>query len=980
MAATATLSSSAGTSPNYLHSPPPPSHSTVVPAYPYNVSIVPNRNITPDDSGINTRLPSVCVDYLSHDWAEDDVWASWKQMTRHKSEIANGVRLENASWRTWAKQRGNLKTISPETLNWLKDSDVTWLYGPLHTAVDAVPPPKVATANERLGLEPLRTLSDTKAEKKKAETVASVAPQSTAHARKSKKVAVVTKPILKYRSLSDILLPAGTPSSPILEFPPSIDEDGADDDQPGATPVTHAKSDSNLVRMGSATRRSRFSPASTPRASSPEGNSDSSTTLTRSGSEKRHISFNHRVEQCIAVDSTEDARRYPSYRSNSDSDEDGDDEDDVLTFRSSSSPRVANFGPSGMTQPATSSKEREPHTIARLGPTTLKSTEVWPAPSPAVVYHQMPMQEQSQPGRNPYPNPVATYSARPPGGRRAMYDYSNSASTSTTGAMPSGWDPDDDEDYAMGFDYFNGPDVGVGDEYDMAQYGSQHLVGTSHNHYQGGTTGNAGPPYLGTGAYAPPYGASPTSSTSNSASSSNESSPNHSRRSSNNPSTSTSPTSPPAPVRGPHSPSNTRDALPPKRSILKGVPGGGGRSRENSAEDGSTGSPTFASPPHSGRASPIPSSPSSLGASRPGYNRRTSSEEVFGERESRGRSASRGSSSSLERSASSDARRSSISPTASYASIVASGSSWGPGAPGPRKGSSESLSNLANQLNAARVMPDLPEASSESETETLKAVVDDETEDDDDDDEIKESSNSPVTSVIITPSSPNEGPDIETVEDVEIPGETSKTKKAAPAPVTTQRNVAPGPKSPPLVPAPAVTSPGIATSSTSTAASTSNNSTANHPSTSSGGPRYRQPSPSAPTTSTTTERDPISSATEAVPSLSNSPSLDPAEFASPAWADEKDATPSYARRSLLRAARGGSSEGRDESSGRGSVDSGRSGHQDDYGFGLYDEDGESGLVGRTLDVVGSARDLLGAITKGVWNIAGGRSAPAPANR
>lgn len=34
------------------------------------------------------------------------------------TQIANGVRLENASWRTWAKQRGNLKTINPETLNW----------------------------------------------------------------------------------------------------------------------------------------------------------------------------------------------------------------------------------------------------------------------------------------------------------------------------------------------------------------------------------------------------------------------------------------------------------------------------------------------------------------------------------------------------------------------------------------------------------------------------------------------------------------------------------------------------------------------------------------------------------------------------------------------------------------------------------------------------------------------------------------------
>lgn len=102
-------------------SPSTPTHSSsgVIPVYPYNVAMVPQvHGPTPDDSGITTRLPSICVDYLSHDWAEDDVWTSWKAMTKHKSEIANGVRLENASWRTWAKQRGNLKTISPETLNW----------------------------------------------------------------------------------------------------------------------------------------------------------------------------------------------------------------------------------------------------------------------------------------------------------------------------------------------------------------------------------------------------------------------------------------------------------------------------------------------------------------------------------------------------------------------------------------------------------------------------------------------------------------------------------------------------------------------------------------------------------------------------------------------------------------------------------------------------------------------------------------------
>ena len=80
--------------------------------------VVSNTNPAPDDAQIESQTPWICVDYLSHDWKDEDVWSSWKAMTKRKNEISNGVRQENASWRTWAKQRGNLKTISPETLNW----------------------------------------------------------------------------------------------------------------------------------------------------------------------------------------------------------------------------------------------------------------------------------------------------------------------------------------------------------------------------------------------------------------------------------------------------------------------------------------------------------------------------------------------------------------------------------------------------------------------------------------------------------------------------------------------------------------------------------------------------------------------------------------------------------------------------------------------------------------------------------------------
>lgn len=71
-----------------------------------------------DDSSIEYE-PSRHVDYLSHEWREEDVWASWRYVTKHRDTYSNGLRLENASWRTWMKLKQGLGTISPEALNWL---------------------------------------------------------------------------------------------------------------------------------------------------------------------------------------------------------------------------------------------------------------------------------------------------------------------------------------------------------------------------------------------------------------------------------------------------------------------------------------------------------------------------------------------------------------------------------------------------------------------------------------------------------------------------------------------------------------------------------------------------------------------------------------------------------------------------------------------------------------------------------------------
>jgi hypothetical protein len=73
--------------------------------------------VSEDDSAVR-KEPSRHVDYLSYEWREEDIWSSWRHIVEHRSVYGERSRLENASWRTWAKSQFKLKTVSPETLNW----------------------------------------------------------------------------------------------------------------------------------------------------------------------------------------------------------------------------------------------------------------------------------------------------------------------------------------------------------------------------------------------------------------------------------------------------------------------------------------------------------------------------------------------------------------------------------------------------------------------------------------------------------------------------------------------------------------------------------------------------------------------------------------------------------------------------------------------------------------------------------------------
>ncbi|KAH8833192.1 hypothetical protein DL96DRAFT_1585157 [Flagelloscypha sp. PMI_526] len=295
-------------------------------------------NAISDDSSVST-LPRSQVDYLSHQWKEDDIAKSWRSMTRQKNDIANGPRLENASWRTWWKQRNKLKTVSPETLNWLKDSDVTWLYGPLHTSVDWTPPPKP---------KPQPTSVDDPTKSSVAGGKLDLATEPP----------LKRKSILKQRTISEMLISDFT--SPPFTSAENDNEDGLgsalanpDRHKPARPGLPHTKSDTHVTRWRPDRPLRKDSPPrvsvpgqtdesseieedlsdkancaldTAPAAAAPPTNSLSSVVpsseATRNrrkrarlspsssdegkDSKKKHISFNTFVEQCIAIDKPKD--------------------------------------------------------------------------------------------------------------------------------------------------------------------------------------------------------------------------------------------------------------------------------------------------------------------------------------------------------------------------------------------------------------------------------------------------------------------------------------------------------------------------------------------------------------------------------------------------------------------------------------------------------------------------------------------------
>lgn len=209
-----------------------------------------------DDTAVRQE-PSRQVDFLSHEWREEDIWSSWRNIvSQRKTVYGERSRLENASWRTWAKTKFDLRTVSPERLNWLKESDVTWLYGPLKVAASY-------PITHRAGSHP------------------------SSHLSKNNSF-VNKKPILKKRSMSEVMLQKSlSTSSLVKQAAASVQSQGGQWRRSGPDVI-----DSKLQSETPSRDQIDYFTS----------RSDSSIGTPYESHEKRHIRFDDRVEQCIAVD------------------------------------------------------------------------------------------------------------------------------------------------------------------------------------------------------------------------------------------------------------------------------------------------------------------------------------------------------------------------------------------------------------------------------------------------------------------------------------------------------------------------------------------------------------------------------------------------------------------------------------------------------------------------------------------------------
>ncbi|PVH92751.1 hypothetical protein DM02DRAFT_575302, partial [Periconia macrospinosa] len=290
--------------------------------------------VSEDDTNLRPE-PSQHVDYLSPDRKEEDVWSSWRHIVEHRSVYGEQSRLENASWRQWAKLLYRLRNGTPESLNWYFSKNVAddRLYSPLQPSTN-------------------RHISH------HASELVSRLPKSNSFLAK--------KPILKKRSMSEVMLQKSISTSLLVN-------QAAAGVQAQQATIVNFDGRRRRPFVGRATASNfMLIPTRTISGDTIDYFSSQSTSgLRRPGEgDKKHIRFDKKVEQCIAVeckgvdeDDEEDFDHNPlaKYR-----DDDSSSDEGVVMMKQSTRKR-----PLSRTSSKTSISG-ENKTTAKLEPTTLK--------------------------------------------------------------------------------------------------------------------------------------------------------------------------------------------------------------------------------------------------------------------------------------------------------------------------------------------------------------------------------------------------------------------------------------------------------------------------------------------------------------------------------------------------------------------------------------------------------------------------------
>ena len=356
-----------------------------------------------DDQAIEEE-PTRHVDYLSHEWKEEDIWKSWSYVSHRRQIIANSTRLENASWRSWTKAKNHLRTVSPETLNWLKDCDVTWLYGPLQT-------PKSGAQST---------------------TNTSPPPSRLSHSSSF----ISKKPILKKKSASAAILERSRSQHSLLQRAGEIIRVQQSNTASGRPMLRRGNSEFVLPRYDTC------SVANTPIEEETPGFMQVRSSFIfdpPTPAECKHVLFDDEVRQVQAIDSEDDDK--PDEEDEVFEDDEDDDDDCGLMM----APSQKSGRGSGRTTPR-GSFSNDSKTIIPLPSTTLKYRNDTPEPPevpsiPAGFWPKgrklspSPSQETLRPP-NPHQNflidddPEVDGPWQPQsslGGERSPYDYENDA-------------------------------------------------------------------------------------------------------------------------------------------------------------------------------------------------------------------------------------------------------------------------------------------------------------------------------------------------------------------------------------------------------------------------------------------------------------------------------------------------------------------------------------------------------------------------